>query len=138
MELQAPGKGAAPNPAAATDAQAARLAEDSAPIRCSACGHGITQASCRREVGGRHVHLRLNPSAFAFLFGCFSAAPGCVVSGPPIEAATWFSGCRWQFAHCGQCLTHLGWAFSGADAFYGLLAERLVEEAGSGAGGGGQ
>jgi hypothetical protein len=74
------------------------------------------------------VHLRLNPHAFAFIFGCFSSAPGCVVHGEPTLDATWFAGCRWQYAHCAKCMRHLGWAFSGADSFFGLLLERLVDE----------
>lgn len=115
-----------------SDGKPARTDEPAAPIRCRACSHLITHASSRREVAGRHAHLRLNPSAFAFIFGCFSTAPGCVVLGDPTGEATWFAGCRWQYAVCGQCLAHLGWAFTGADSFFGLLLERLVEETGAG------
>src|SRR5437868_8264892 len=61
----------------------ARIGADSAPITCKTCGHVITHVAAKREAGGRHVHLRLNPSAFAFIFGCFSSAPGCVVHGTP-------------------------------------------------------
>ncbi|MFZ5441380.1 MAG: cereblon family protein [Myxococcota bacterium] len=94
--------------------------------RCARCGHGITDDASRTEVDGRHVHLRLNPSAFAFLFGCFGEARGCLLVGEPTAEATWFSGCRWQFAHCAACGAHLGWAFSGAQAFFALVLERLV------------
>ncbi len=112
----------------ASEEKPARIGADSAPITCKTCGHVITHVAAKREAGGRHVHMRLNPSAFAFIFGCFSSAPGCVVHGTPTEEATWFAGCRWQYAHCAKCLTHLGWAFSGADSFFGLLLERLVDE----------
>lgn len=119
-------------PAPVSAVKPVRPEESASPIRCAACGHVITHASSRREVAGQHTHLRLNPWAYAFLFGCFSAAPGCVVSGEPTEAATWFPGCRWQLAQCGQCLVHLGWAFTGAHSFFGLLLEGLVEESGEG------
>jgi hypothetical protein len=115
-------------PSPASEEKPARIGADSAPITCKTCGHVITHVAAKREAGGRHVHMRLNPSAFAFIFGCFSSAPGCLVSGTPTEEATWFAGCRWQYAHCAKCLTHLGWAFSGADSFFGLLLERLVDE----------
>ena len=126
MWLEAPRK-AGLTPAPVSDAKPSRTDESAPEFRCRKCLHVITNASQRRDVAGRHEHLRLNPSAFAFIFGCFSAAPGCVVSGEPTEEATWFPGCRWQYAHCGQCLTHLGWAFTGADSFFGLLLDRLVE-----------
>lgn len=115
----------------ATPAIASKPARDEAevgPLKCAACGHVITFGSSRREVDGRHVHFRLNPHAYAFIFGCFSSAPGCLVQGVPTEEATWFAGCRWQYAHCAQCLVHLGWAFTGASTFFALLLERLVDE----------
>lgn len=125
--FEVPHKPAA-TPAAVREARPARTDESSAPIRCKACQHVITHAASRREVAGRHEHLRLNPSAYAFLFGCFSSAPGCAVLGEPTEAASWFPGCRWQYAHCGKCLEHLGWSFTGAQTFFGLLLERLTHE----------
>ncbi|MDP1825630.1 MAG: cereblon family protein [Archangium sp.] len=127
MRLDAPKKPTT-TPAPVNEQKPARTDETSAPIRCRACSHVITHTASRREVGGRHVHLRLNPHAFAFIFGCFSTAPGCVVHGPPTLEATWFSGCRWEYAHCAQCLAHLGWSFSGDQSFFALLLERLVDE----------
>lgn len=95
--------------------------------RCKKCGHVITSTAI--EVDGQHTHLRLNPSAFAFIFGCFRDAPGCLVVGEPTAEASWFTGHQWQFAMCGGCGAHLGWAFSGASTFFGLILERLVEPA---------
>jgi hypothetical protein len=128
MQLEAPRK-ATPAPTPVSDAKPLRPGSGSPAIRCKACEHVITFAASKREVAGQHTHMRLNPAAYAFIFGCFSVAPGCVVSGTPTEEATWFAGCRWQYAHCGQCLTHLGWVFSGADSFFGLLLDKLVDEA---------
>lgn len=94
---------------------------------CARCAQRITPDASRLEVDGKHVHLRLNPGAFAFVFGCFRDAPGCAVVGEATTEATWFSGCAWQFAMCAGCGQHLGWSFSGADSFFGLVLERLVE-----------
>jgi hypothetical protein len=77
------------------------------------------------EIAGSHVHTRLNPVSVLFRFGCFRAAPGARIAGEPSSEHVWFAGCLWQYAHCGACRAHLGWAFSGADAFFGLVLERL-------------
>ena len=112
-------------PGAAVEPAGDRADADATPITCRACGHVITDEAARRQVAGRHIHLRLNPSAFAFIFGCFSRASGCAVHGAPTSEATWFAGCRWQYAHCASCRAHLGWRFSGAESFFGLILERL-------------
>ena len=117
-------------PGAVSTAPARTDAEHQHPLRCRACGRVVTDGSCRAERDGRHVHMRLNPSAVAILYGCFTAAPGAAVVGAPTDEATWFQGCRWQFALCGGCGVHLGWYFSGASAFYGLVLERLVDDDG--------
>jgi hypothetical protein len=93
---------------------------------CRACGHFITSQREAIEVGGSHVHTRLNPSGVLFRFGCFRLAPGARVSGAPSSEHSWFTGCRWQYAHCSACGGHLGWAFSGPDVFFGLVLERLA------------
>lgn len=95
-------------------------------LLCAACAHPVTSQREAVEVGGSHVHTRLNPLGVLYRFGCFGAAPGVRVSGAPSSEHVWFSGCRWQYAHCGKCAAHLGWAFSGADAFFGLVLDRLL------------
>jgi hypothetical protein len=97
------------------------------PWRCRACTHPIVGDASRIDVDGRHVHMRLNPAGVAFVFGAFSSAPGCRVAGIPTDEATWFAGCLWSFALCGQCGAHLGWCFTGAQHFFGLVLEKLVE-----------
>jgi hypothetical protein len=79
-------------------------------------------------VDGNHAHTRTNPSGIRFTFGCFRNAPGCSCSGAPTGEHTWFAGCRWRIACCGGCGEHLGWAFTGAESFYGLILARLVGE----------
>jgi hypothetical protein len=96
------------------------------PLLCAACGQGITWEDRRREVSGGHAHTRVNPLGIAFHFGCFSEAEGCTVHGEPTDEHSWFRGCAWQLAHCGRCGVHLGWLFSGADSFFGLVLDRLT------------
>ena len=96
------------------------------PLVCAVCGRGVTWEDQRREVSGRHAHTRMNPLGIEFHFGCFSEAEGCSVYGEPTDEHTWFPGCVWQFAHCRGCGVHLGWFFSGGDAFFGLVLDRLV------------
>ncbi len=96
------------------------------PVACARCGHAVTSEREAIEVAGSHVHTRLNPANVVFRFGCYRAAPGCSVSGPPSSEHVWFAGCLWQFAHCGRCRAHLGWAFSGAESFFGLVLDRIT------------
>jgi hypothetical protein len=96
-----------------------------APLRCAHCGHPITRERHRTTVNGRHAHTRVNPYGFVFHFGCFALAEGCRVQGPPTAEDSWFPGFVWEFAHCGACRAHLGWAFHGEGSFFGLLLERL-------------
>lgn len=98
------------------------------PLRCRDCGVVVTYDDARIAVAGEHEHMRVNPAAFVYRFGCFKDAEGCAVSGDPTEAHTWFEGCRWQYAHCRGCRSHLGWFFTGAEAFFGLLLDRVVPE----------
>jgi hypothetical protein len=96
-------------------------------LSCRFCGHVVTHQREAIEVGGSHVHTRLNPSGVLFRFGCFRAAAGARVSGEPSSEHVWFTGCLWQYAHCAKCSAHLGWCFSGAEAFFGLVLDRLAE-----------
>ncbi|MEW5738016.1 MAG: cereblon family protein [Myxococcota bacterium] len=98
------------------------------PVLCRRCAHVVTDAALRTTVDGQATHARLNPAGVLFVFDCFTDAPGCTVDGSPTTEATWFAGCAWQYAHCGRCGTHLGWRFTGALSFFGLVSERVVEE----------
>jgi hypothetical protein len=100
--------------------------EPERPLRCAACANVVTLSTHAIDIDGSHVHTRLNPANVVFQFGCFSQAPGCVVSGTPSSEHVWFAGCLWQYAHCARCNAHLGWAFSGALTFFGLVLSRLT------------
>lgn len=95
-------------------------------LRCRACGHPVTEDAERISVSGSHVHMRVNPAGVEYTFGCFGAAPGCAALGRSTAEHTWFPGCRWRIAVCGSCGEHLGWSFSGAHRFFGLILARLV------------
>jgi hypothetical protein len=127
LALQAPNNDRPPQSIEKADDDQTDLARR--PWCCRACAHPIASDAARAEIDGRHVHMRLNPAGVAFVFGAFSTAPGCAVVGAPTDEATWFAGCRWSFALCGQCGAHLGWSFSGAQQFFGLVLEKLVEPA---------
>lgn len=94
-------------------------------IVCAKCGHAITHADARIERGGAHVHTRLNPSEITFVFGCFSEAPGAVLTGEATAYYSWFHGYTYRFASCGGCSAHLGWRFEGEAPFWALIFDRL-------------
>ena len=102
--------------------------EDARAIRCKACGRPITTSAERTSIAGAHEHTRFNPHGSVFRFGCFRAAPGCIVAGEPTGDDTWFTGYRWSYALCGGCGEHLGWRFDGDPGFFGLVLEKLVED----------
>lgn len=94
-------------------------------IVCAACGHAITHADARIERAGGHVHTRLNPDQITFVFGCFSEAPGAMLSGDSTAFYSWFHGYAYRLATCGGCSAHLGWRFEGEAPFWALIFERL-------------
>jgi hypothetical protein len=94
---------------------------------CAECHAPVTTREESFAVEGQHVHRRSNPDGIPFVFGCFRHAPGCAPIGEATDYWSWFSGYRWRMVVCRQCVTQLGWHFSGDDVFYGLILERLVE-----------
>jgi hypothetical protein len=93
---------------------------------CAVCLHPITRLTDRIVINERHQHVFANPHGYIFEIGCFAHAPGCVCAGELTTFFSWFPGYAWQAAHCGQCLTHLGWRFLAEDTqFFGLVLERL-------------
>ena len=94
--------------------------------------HNCTQLVCFKNeaagIHGRHEHVCTNPAGVAYRIACYSNAPGCNAIGAPQSEYTWFTGYEWQIAVCVGCGEHLGWMFAGADVFFGLIRERLVED----------
>lgn len=98
--------------------------------RCAVCGNLITYASEESDRQGSFVHHFTNPHGMAFTIGCFATAAGISPHGLPTYEHSWFSGYAWNFAHCSQCQSHLGWGFHrGAEQFFGLILDHLVKEA---------
>lgn len=95
-------------------------------IRCIRCTHVIAHLDDRIEVMGSHLHEMTNPYGFTHMFGCYSEAPGVVISGQAIAADSWFSEFSWKLAQCGECDDHMGWIFErGLECFCGLIVSQL-------------
>jgi hypothetical protein len=95
-------------------------------LNCVSCRLIITTSKERIEISGNHRHTFVNPHGYSFTIGCFSHADGVAAEGEPVSFWSWFPGYQWQIVLCRQCTLHLGWRFSGASDFYGLILNRLI------------
>lgn len=100
---------------------------DSPWLVCKACGQKVARTSWRCEVNGRHRHVFSNPGGYVFEIGCFAKGLGLIMEGDPTDEFTWFPGYRWQIALCSTCAALLGWRYTGASHFYGLVLAALAE-----------
>lgn len=104
------------------------LGNDERVLVCSVCAAPVTDDAQRTERGGAHEHTFANPHGFVHRVRCFAAAGGLAPVGGQETAFSWFPGYTWQIVDCARCRVHIGWIFrAGADVFFGLVAERLVE-----------
>lgn len=94
--------------------------------RCAACGAEIARARDRIPLDGASTRTFVNPDGLEYVITGFANAPGCSEVTEPTPYWSWFPGCAWQVSLCRACSTHLGWRFSGAAAFYGLIVDRLT------------
>ncbi|MEQ8441932.1 MAG: cereblon family protein [Alphaproteobacteria bacterium] len=92
---------------------------------CAACGAPVTRERFAVSERGDHEHTVFNPAGRLFTIRCFSDAPGAVTVGRPTMEFTWFPGCAWQLAACDACAAHLGWFYSGAARFFGLIKKAI-------------
>ncbi len=109
---------------------AADTGEDREPtgLYCRACGLRITGEDQRIAVNGSHTHTFFNPAGRVFEVGCFSQAPGCLVSAESSLHFTWFAGYAWRPASCSGCGVHLGWRFEkGETEFFSLILPSLTD-----------
>ena len=95
-------------------------------LLCAACSAAITDEKQAIEVGGSHHHTFFNPAGIVFELRCFQQAAGAIAQGDLSTEFTWFAGFQWQVALCSSCKTHLGWHFTSAQSFYGLIKDRLI------------
>lgn len=92
-------------------------------ICCKTCSAEITS---RKYAIDPHEHTFRNPAGYSFHVLCFSHAPGAAGLGEPTSEASWFPDHSWSFAICTGCGNHLGWWYTGARNFAGLIATRLI------------
>ena len=108
--------------------RAANSATDRANARafyCAACVSQVCADSDLISVAGARQHRFINPVGIEFEIACFAAA-ACTVEGEPTCEHTWFAAHAWSVANCRNCGRQLGWFFSGASCFYGLILDRLI------------
>jgi len=95
-------------------------------LRCIGCRVIITSPDEAIEIAGNHYHTCTNPHGFSYTIACFAQAPGVRTETAPVHEHSWFPGYTWQITVCQACRLHLGWRFSGASEFFGLILNRLV------------
>ncbi len=94
---------------------------------CAVCNAFITDDYFSIHINGQHQFIKINPDQHEFSFVCFAEAQGCHKTGLATAKDSWFHNCQWRFAHCKSCSTQLGWFFSGAHNFFGLIREQLID-----------
>jgi hypothetical protein len=109
---------------------ASSVVREDEPARVVVCAHceaRIAAADAKIDIDGRHRHTCVNPAGVVYRIACYREAPGAARQGEPSTYFSWFAGCAWQVLVCARCGVHLGWAFSGAADFAGLIADRVIE-----------
>lgn len=129
--------GTGPDGGGADDAGSPGAADDQAtrddngkPARgivCVACNHRITDPSEGTEIAGRHHHTCVNPGGYVYRIACYTQAPGAIGEGEWSDDYSWFKDYWWQLGLCRGCACHIGWHFSGAPDFWGLIRDRIRE-----------
>lgn len=106
------------------------LAPKKSVVRCLRCRHYLTELRYLIAVDGQTIHVFRNPVGQTFEIQTYGFVEGCTVSGNPTEFFCWFPGHAWQYSHCRQCDTHLGWYYScdGCSGFFGLITDLLILE----------
>jgi hypothetical protein len=106
-------------------AEAGGAVQEERVCRCAACGHELALLRDRIDVEGAASRRFVNPAGIEYEIAGFREAAGCSLAGEPSSYWSWFAGYAWQIALCGRCGQHLGWCFSGAARFFGLIVERI-------------
>ena len=105
----------------APDLASARAGEDD-PIRCRTCAAALAPRSARIDLS---PDTFVSPEGLVFTLLGVRVAPGCTAVGTPTRYWTWFPGCAWQAALCRGCGAQVGWAYTGASTFAGLIRDRV-------------
>lgn len=93
---------------------------------CAWCLNHVARERDRFNYEGRDEFVFTNPEGIRFEIITFSETIGCRETGEATLEHTWFGGHAWSFCHCDRCGQHLGWYYSGAQEFVGLIKERIV------------
>lgn len=93
---------------------------------CAACHQRVAHDRDRLSVMGASEHEFVNPAGIKFNILLFGEAAGCLDVGMPTLKHTWFPGCAWSYCLCERCRHHLGWFYTGARVFVGLIRGRIV------------
>ena len=93
---------------------------------CAWCLNPVANDGDRFQYNGRDEFSFTNPEGFDFEIITFSRTLGCQQTGKPTLEHTWFVGHAWSFCHCSNCGQHLGWYYTGPQAFAGLIRNRMV------------
>lgn len=97
-------------------------------LYCLQCAAAITRETARQEIDGQHRHRFINPAAVVYEVCCYTSAPGVDISGEATHEHSWFPAYTWQYVHCSDCASHLGWYFEcrGKHAFFALIDGRIT------------
>ena len=93
------------------------------------CFWCLNRVACEKDrfcFGGKSEFSFTNPNGAIFQIITFSETMGCHDDGFATLEHTWFSGYAWSYCHCDECRMHLGWFYSGAGTFAGLIRDRIV------------
>ncbi len=109
-----------------TDRAALAASNAASDWLCGWCLNHVAREKDQFMYDGRDEFAFTNPDGIRFEIITFSQTIGCRESGEPSLEHTWFPGHAWSFCHCDRCGQHLGWCYSGAHEFVGLIKDRIV------------
>lgn len=93
---------------------------------CGWCHTCVADDQDRFSIDGKSEFTFSNPEGARFEIITFSETRRCDQSGAPTLEHTWFPGCAWSWCHCSECGQQLGWFYTGAEEFVGLIKARIV------------
>jgi hypothetical protein len=102
--------------------------EKNKKLLCRFCKNHITNSDEAISIEGAYTHTFSNPAGYVYTINCYQTAPGCLVAGERTNEFTWFKNYDWQIAFCNSCQEQSGWLFSNENAFYALIADRLLQD----------
>jgi hypothetical protein len=96
---------------------------------CAWCLNRVANERDRFAFNGTNQFTFSNLEGIRFEIITFSQTLGCRQAGKPTLEHTWFPGHAWSYCQCHSCSQHLGWYYTGAQEFVGLILNRIVRAA---------